>query len=135
MTFDRRCDGPGCSNLFRAARRTGRYCSPRCRKRAERARSVTLTRKGTTPHGAASDPAKPQVSGGAGHANSHNSPIDDLPTHLSPPERDRWVAILTSPGTTGWPGDCAFAGCKQPQAHVDELCMTHLTGKRQKRLP
>lgn len=134
MTFDRRCDGPGCGKVFPAARRTARYCSDRCRQRAQRAGSVTLTREGTIPHGAASDPAKPQVSGVGCHANPHTG---DLPAHLSPPDRDRWVAILTSPGTTGWPGDCAVAGCKQPQAHVDELCMTHLieTGKRQTRLP
>lgn len=136
---DRRCDH--CGEVFPAVRRTARYCSARCRKRAQRAAGsaadVTLTPTGTDGQGSDSGTAKPQVSGTACHANpprraprraggppeagagSLEARIGTLPDRLKHGDgaavaaaRERWIAVLAAPGARGYPGDCARPGCR-----------------------
>jgi hypothetical protein len=53
--------------------------------------------------------------------------LGTLPDDMTGPERERWVAVLTSDGMTGWPGTCKRRNCKHAVS-ADGVCMTHWCG-------
>lgn len=120
-----------CGRSFPALRKSASYCSGSCRELSRRARNVDA--KGTrvihaTP---ANRHAFPQFSSMAVDANLQvsqelTSRVASLPDGMDQITRERWIAVLSAPGSAGFPGPCKAAKCDQAIAAIDTgLCMRH----------
>jgi hypothetical protein len=50
--------------------------------------------------------------------------LETIPAEVTGIDRERWIAILGSPGATGYPGNCGRGRCTRPVA-ADGECMPH----------